>query len=61
MTCRNAPPGSDEDKVIEEVRLIDPPLLQDDTSTAVGAATVTERTKTFEISIYEQLSLNSYH
>ena len=38
-TYRITPPGSEEDKVMEQVRLIDPPFLEDDTSTAEGAAT----------------------
>ena len=42
MTCRVAPPGSEEDKVMEQVRSMDPSFLEDNTSTSVGAATVTK-------------------
>ena len=45
MTCRVAPPGSEEDKVMEQVRSIDPPFLEDDTSTAEGAATIQDKFK----------------
>ena len=40
MTCRVDPPGSEEDKVMEQVRSVDPPFLEDVTSTAMGAATI---------------------
>ena len=43
MTCRVTPPGSEGDKVMEQVRSVDPPFLEDDTSTAVGAATIQDK------------------